>query len=223
MIATPRRRPVGIPLPLQSTRPVPTIHRKSRIERYRSLVNVLLYSLVFASCLLGGYPKGWRLSYRLLEILGFIVVVLGVLGRVWCGMYVWGRKSRELCKAGPYSVCRNPLYIFSFATGMGIAAQCHSIAVMAAFASIFWGYYYLVIKEEEKGLASLFGSEYLDYCKAVPRLVPQLRRYHTPEMILVPFRAFFPVMVKSAWPVLLAAAAELIGVLKANGALSFYQ
>jgi len=189
---------------------------KKKKRKILYTTNVLLYSVVFASCCLFKHPRTWQLTYRLIEILGYIVIVAGTLGRLWFGIYLFGRKSKELCRSGPYSICRNPLYIFSFITGMGVAAQCHNIAVMGVFASIFWGYYYFVIKAEEKGLATLFGNEYGDYCKAVPRIIPRLHQYRTPEMILVPIQAFFRALVKSVGPALLVAAAQLIEIVKEN-------
>jgi protein-S-isoprenylcysteine O-methyltransferase Ste14 len=189
-------------------------HRKSRIERYRFIVNILLYSMVLASCFEFNHREAWNLSYRLMEILGYVLVGMGILGRLWCGMYVFGRKSKKLCKTGPYSVCRNPLYFFSFITGMGVAAQSNSPVVLIAFAAIFWGYYFLVIKSEEKGLAALFGREYEKYLQTVPCIIPRPRRYHSPENMIVSSRAFLPAMAKSIWPVLLVASADLIEMLK---------
>jgi hypothetical protein len=123
---------------------------------------------------------------------------------------------KELCRDGPYSICRNPLYLFSFIAGIGVAAQCHSRVVMIVFASIFCGYYFLVIKAEEKRLAALFGDEYEEYCRAVPRIIPRFRIYRTSETISVPMKDFFPAMVKGLWPIMAAAAAELIQILSAR-------
>jgi protein-S-isoprenylcysteine O-methyltransferase Ste14 len=191
-------------------------HGKSRIERSRHLVNIFLYALIFGSCAIFKHSTTWPLAYRCLEILGYIAIVVGTIGRLWCGQYVFGRKEKELCREGPYSVCRNPLYLFSFISGMGVAAQCHSSVVMIVFASIFCGYYFLVIKSEEKRLAALFGDEYEDYCRTVPRIIPRFGIYRTAETISVPMKVFLPGMVKSLWPIMAAAAAELIQILSAQ-------
>ena len=42
-------------------------------------------------------------------------------GRLWCSVYIAGKKNRELVKVGPYSVCRNPLYFFSLVGAIGAA------------------------------------------------------------------------------------------------------
>jgi protein-S-isoprenylcysteine O-methyltransferase Ste14 len=191
-------------------------HGKSRIERSRQLVNIFLYSLIFGFCAISKHSTIWPLAYRCLEILGYIAVVVGTVGRLWCGQYIFGRKKKELCRDGPYSVCRNPLYLFSFIAGVGVAAQCHSSVVMIVFASLFCGYYFLVIKSEERRLAGLFGDEYDDYCRTVPRVIPRLGIYRTAETISVPMKVFLPAMMKGLWPIMAAEAAELIQILSAQ-------
>jgi protein-S-isoprenylcysteine O-methyltransferase Ste14 len=142
-----------------------TLPRKSAFERYRSPVNVGLYVMPFAVLLVNG-PSS-HLVFRVLECLGYLSVMVGTVGRIWCGIYiagrkskalsvqagirvlgggppdpgreeyVFGRKSRELCTDGPYSICRNPLYLFSFLCGIGVAAQADSLWALAVFGLVF--------------------------------------------------------------------------------------
>ncbi len=215
-----------------------TLPRKSVFERYRSPVNLGLYVMPFAVLLVNG-PSD-RLVFRVLECLGYLAVMVGTVGRIWCGIYiagrkskalsvqagirvlgggppdagreeyVFGRKSRELCTNGPYSICRNPLYLFSFLCGIGVVAQADSLWALAVFGFVFWSYYLLVIQAEEKGLHSLFGEEFVLYCRRVPRLIPNFQTYRSREKVTILVRHYTPSLWKSIWPTLLAVALNMI-------------
>ncbi len=89
-------------------------------------------------------------------------------------VYIVGRKNRELCQAGPYSLTRNPLYFFSFigVLGLGLALQHVLLGVVAA--TCFLIYYEAVIRGEERILKSIHGEAFTDYCTRVPRFWPRL-------------------------------------------------
>jgi len=61
--------------------------------------------------------------------LGAALIFVCVSGRTWCTLYIGGRKNHELVTAGPYSVCRNPLYVFSIIGAIGIGAQLGAVLV----------------------------------------------------------------------------------------------
>ena len=48
-----------------------------------------------------------------LKIVGFILILIGGFGRLWSSLYIEGNKNEKLISGGPYSMMRNPLYIFS--------------------------------------------------------------------------------------------------------------
>lgn len=48
------------------------------------------------------------------EHLGLIAIMICIFGRASCSLYIGGRKKQEIVSNGPYSLCRNPLYVFSF-------------------------------------------------------------------------------------------------------------
>ncbi len=187
---------------------------KFPIERLRKGVNGVLYATVLAFCLFAPPSELFHPAHRWMQLEGLICVLVAILGRLWCGIYVFGRKSKELVTDGPYSLCRNPLYIFSFLGGLGVAAQTGSIAVAVIFSLGFWSCYYQVIRAEEKRLLTLYGSEYELYCDSVPRLLPRLQGYRTCERLDVPVRAFSRLLWKGIWPALAVVAADLILLLR---------
>src|SRR5690606_41597756 len=64
-----------------------------------------------------------------LEWAGLMLMALALLGRCACMLYLGGRKGADLVAEGPYSVCRNPLYVFSILTLVAIGLQTGSLPV----------------------------------------------------------------------------------------------
>src|ERR1700722_14276872 len=54
--------------------------------------------------------------------LGLIGLCIG--GRAWCALYIGGGKTSAVVATGPYSLCRNPLYLFSAIRGVGGRTWC---------------------------------------------------------------------------------------------------
>jgi protein-S-isoprenylcysteine O-methyltransferase Ste14 len=81
--------------------------------------NRILISRLFALCFLLLFffaePKlddtVWE---ALLFFVGLLLVGIATVGRLWCSLYISGRKSAELVMDGPYSICRHPLYFFPY-------------------------------------------------------------------------------------------------------------
>ena len=118
-----------------------------------------------------GFTFGW---HEAIEQFGFLLLIFAALGRIWSLAYIAGRKNHELCQLGPYSLTRNPLYFFSFLGVLGFTLALQS-PLLSCFATTgFLIYYQAVIRSEERRLRSLHGSEFDDYCTAVPRFFPRM-------------------------------------------------
>ena len=126
-----------------------------------------------------------------------------VLGRAWCSLYIGGRKKQEIVTSGPYSLCRNPLYVFSFIGAFGIGAQTGSLTVGATFAVACWIVFRIVASREESFLTSAFGETYRSYVVRTPRFVPNLRLWRD-EAELSVRPAFFRRTVRDGLVFLLA-------------------
>jgi protein-S-isoprenylcysteine O-methyltransferase Ste14 len=188
--------------------------KKSRVERYRRWVVWFLYAMVFASVLFGPSTRETDHCHQFAEILGFLLIGLATIGRAWCGLYVFGRKSKELCRDGPYSICSNPLYLFTFMGAMGVAVGSERVLVVIAFGLIYCTYYWLVIRLEERRLAKLFGKEFEQYCANVRRFIPGFRSYQSRERIEINPHLVFRRVAKGIWFFWLFAALEIIKTLK---------
>src|SRR5262245_34324764 len=62
-------------------------------------------------------------SHELVEWIGIVFIVFCILGRTWSSLYIGGRKIEEFVQSGPYSVMRNPLYLFSCIGAIGVGMQ----------------------------------------------------------------------------------------------------
>lgn len=110
-----------------------------------------------------------------IEAVGLGLILLAIAGRTWCSLYIAGRKKETIVDVGPYSVCRNPLYLFSFIGAAGAGAQFGSFAAALAALVATVVVFTIVVRQEERFLAQKFGEPYLAYKARVPRFIPNLK------------------------------------------------
>lgn len=158
----------------------------SRYQRRRRLAVALLVAILFVALLFVGSAElpGSDL-HEYVEAFGGAAILVAILGRTWCTLYIGGRKSAEIVRGGPYSVTRNPLYVFSTIGAAGIGAMTGSVTIAAVFALITYLAFRSVALVEENYLKRAFGQPYLDYMKEVPRFFPRLRLFRESEMLTV--------------------------------------
>jgi protein-S-isoprenylcysteine O-methyltransferase Ste14 len=125
-----------------------------------------------------------QLGHMLLEsgeILGFFLLAMAALGRLWCLAFIAGAKNEILITEGPYSVVRNPLYICNFlgAVGLGFVAENPPLGVLLG--CMFALAYPSVVRNEEAHLSQAFGATFAAYCAVTPRWIPKWSAYHEPE------------------------------------------
>tara|TARA_B110000116_G_C16692310_1_gene515819 strand:+ start:259 stop:876 length:618 start_codon:yes stop_codon:yes gene_type:complete len=112
-----------------------------------------------------------------LKIVGFILILIGGFGRLWSSLYIEGNKNEKLISGGPYSMMRNPLYIFSLMLLAGYCCAIQSIAVSGVFLALFVVIYMPTIYNEEKILLSRHSDSYKDYYDRTPRFLPKFKLY----------------------------------------------
>jgi protein-S-isoprenylcysteine O-methyltransferase Ste14 len=107
-----------------------------------------------------------------IEAVGLAAIVFAIVGRAWCSLYIGGRKKAEIVSRGPYSISRNPLYIFSFFGAFGIGAQSGSLTLAVLFTLASLAVFYLTVRREEAWLGATFGAAYAAYKARTPRFLP---------------------------------------------------
>lgn len=97
---------------------------------------------------------------------GDVLLLLGLLLRSWAASVI--HKREELATAGPYSLCRHPLYAGStmmtvgFMLLLGDAISAAILLPVVAFTLV------IAITSEEGILAKQFGDAWTEYCQTTP-------------------------------------------------------
>jgi protein-S-isoprenylcysteine O-methyltransferase Ste14 len=103
--------------------------------------------------------------------MGLTPALLGLLFRASAAGTI--QKNESLASRGPYRLTRNPLYFGSFLLSAGFSIMSGSLVsaglLMIPFAVIYDG----VIRKEESHLSELFGAEFQQFRRAVPRFFPR--------------------------------------------------
>jgi protein-S-isoprenylcysteine O-methyltransferase Ste14 len=173
-----------------------------------------LFALAFFFVLLAteGSHEGSIVS-TFIFLSGLILVGVATVGRLWCSLYISGHKNEALITTGPYSVSRNPLYLFSLLgfVGIGLASETLTLAVVLALAMLLG--YPAVIRQEEAVLRARFGAAFEAYCARVPRFLPRLSGYAEPESYVVNPRLFRRTMLDVVWFVWFVGLVEVVEAL----------
>ena len=174
--------------------------RKTRIERLRILVSQIGVALL--GILAVGTESVWKHSELVEQScfgLALVLVTTACLGRIWCLAYIAGRKERELVTDGPYSICRNPLYLFSFLGILGVALATNTVTFPLTVTMGFLALYPFVIGAEERRLTRLHGMRYDIYRQQTPRFIPAFHRYRSARKLEIEASTFHKGLLDTVW------------------------
>src|SRR5688500_12614862 len=108
-------------------------------------------ALIAAAAFIGPRHVG-PVAYYLTGILGFLCVALACLGRIWCSVFIAGRKDATLITTGPYAACRHPLYSLSVLGAVGLGLTTRSPLLLAVTVALILVLVYTAAAREEKFL-----------------------------------------------------------------------
>lgn len=155
-----------------TTAPLFDLQAVQKIRKLAVLASlVLLMGLTLVSQSFTGADSP---MHEIVELVGWAAIMIAVVGRAWCSLYIGGRKKAEIVTRGPYSVSRNPLYVFSFIGAFGVGAQSGGVTIALLFALAAWAVFALTVRREEAWLESAFGAEYVAYRERTPRFLPDV-------------------------------------------------
>jgi protein-S-isoprenylcysteine O-methyltransferase Ste14 len=142
----------------------------------RSILSAVTAAIAFL-LVAGSLSSYQSFLHETIEWIGVGLLVICIVGRTWCSLYLVGRNP-TLVTRGPYSVCRNPLYLFSIVGAVGAGAQAGSIVVALAAGFVAWSILLHFIEKEEWTLLAYFGDDYIRYFARVPRFLPRPSLWH---------------------------------------------
>ncbi|MER2536391.1 MAG: isoprenylcysteine carboxylmethyltransferase family protein [Rhizobiaceae bacterium] len=129
--------------------------------------------------------------HEAIEFAGFGLILAAVAGRLWSILYVGSRKNRQLVTSGPYSLTRNPLYVFSTLGAFGFGLIFGSFLMACLLGLAAYAVLSVTAAREAVYLRSVFGAQYDAYAAATPMFWPNLSGYRDQDLV-----AFSPLVLK---------------------------
>lgn len=167
-------------------------------------------------------PRWGHAVHRYMEAVGIYFVVVCILGRTFCSMYITGHKSDRIIEIGPYSICRNPLYVFSFIGAIGVGLVSGSIVISLLFGFVVWIIHRVVVSKEETFLLKNHGEVYRAYLLRVPRFWPDFSLWDSGDHIVVRPRGVLRTFADASLFLLAIPVMEVLEFLKESGSLPVY-
>lgn len=189
------------------------------VRKHRIVATRLAVAAALPAFLLSGSAREGTVAGSLLFFLGLVLAGLGMVGRIWCAVYISGLKDKSLVTGGPYSVTRNPLYFSSLLGVVGIGMTTETLLFPAAAALLFALFYPAVIGQEEAKLRHLFGEAFESYCRRTPRFFPDFRKLSEPDRLGVDPVILRGKLHSSLWFLVGIGLIRIVGVLHRAGIL----
>lgn len=139
------------------------------------------------------------LVYSQIEHAGIFLIFVAIAGRTWSALHIGGNKKVVLVDTGPYSVVRNPLYLFTLIGAAGIGAQTSSLVVTLACPAIAAAVLMVVVAREEDFLRLKFGAAFDDYTRRVPRFLPRLSGYKDVDQLTIQPKVVYRTFLESSY------------------------
>jgi protein-S-isoprenylcysteine O-methyltransferase Ste14 len=189
-------------------------HQIDQRFRIRLLQAAGLGASVF---LIAGQPIWSGGVHEALEFTGFCLIILCLMGRLWSILYVGSKKNRDLVMDGPYSITRNPLYIFSTIGAVGVGLVYGSIVAAILLGGLVCVALTFTARKEAAFLRDRFESAYEAYAKRTPLFWPQFSLYRDAAEVAFSPHALRRTFLDGLFFVAMFPALELLEMMQANG------
>ncbi len=126
-------------------------------------------ALIAASALVGPVDLPRGVNYAA-NVLGFMLVALACLGRIWCSVFIAGHKDETLVTSGPYAACRHPLYAFSIVGALGLGLTSKSPLLALLVLTLVTALVVYAASCEEQFLADAFPEDFKAYLASTPNM-----------------------------------------------------
>lgn len=191
------------------------VNQRARVALLRVILIATIPLIVFST-------PAWGLESITLEVfenVGILLLIAGVIGRLWAILYSGGRKNREIVQIGPYSICRHPLYLFSTIAVLGLGMMLGSIVLTVLITGTVFAVLSATARREEVHLREKFGPAYGQYAARVPQILPSPFAYISTQEVTVDVRAFHRTIADAISFLMLIPLAEFVEVLRETQAI----
>jgi len=187
--------------------------RKLRINLLRLVFIPIVFIAIFVR-------PSWSLESTIgfiMEFCGYLFLLGGLAIRIWCTFYIGNRKSKEIITEGPYSICRNPLYIGSFLLAIGVGLCFENLLILILIPAIIIPVHIIAARMEETHLESKFGEQYRIYKQNTPRFWPRFSNYRSQATVDVNIHSLRRIIMDTIGVLLLPEIEDLLEILHEHG------
>lgn len=195
-----------------ATASVRPVNQKHRILVIRLVFLAALPLLLFVQPRI---PIG-TFGHEAIEAVGLMLLLVGVLGRLWSILYVGSVKNRDLMRSGPYSMTRNPLYFFSTIGMTGIGLMLGAVFFAVLLGGLTLAILHVTATREAAFLRATFGEAYAAYEREVPFFWPDPRLYKSTDSVTFSSRALRNTLFDALGFLMAIPVVELIDALKTS-------
>ena len=190
------------------------------VQRKRLLI-VQILSVAAVLVLLFSKPVWRDVSWAdgALKYAGVALILACVFGRLWSILFVGGHKNTELVTEGPYSVTRNPLYLFSTIGIFGIGLVFGSVVIALIFGGLSYLIFTVTGQKEGAFLRGHFGDKYRAYEASTPAFWPNIKLFHQPDDVTFSPVALQRTFVDAMYFILMIPVIEGVKYLQVSGYL----
>jgi len=191
------------------------------VQTVRKVVLLVAIAITGALCIFTA--SRWpRNVHETIEWSGLALIFICICGRTWCSLYIGGRKNSEVVALGPYSVSRNPLYVFSIIGAAGAGAQLGAISTAIICGTLTWLVFLLVVLPEERYLLAEHGESYRAYLARVPRFLPRLSQWRNVEVLEVRSSALVTTFLDACFFIAAAPVSEIVEYMQRAGLIHVF-
>lgn len=154
----------------------------SQISSSSDLKDLLENNLKYVS--FGSYNNALIIVAILVGLIGqgVRILVAGFVPKDTSGRNTKEQKANTLNTKGPYSTCRNPLYLGNFLMMLAPVILVGNWIFILCFILAFWLYYERIIYTEEVFLSQKFGKDYEEWAKSTPCFIPSFKNFVKSDM-----------------------------------------
>jgi protein-S-isoprenylcysteine O-methyltransferase Ste14 len=190
----------------------------------RSTPRVRLLALAVVTCILlvavTERPALTGFASGLAGFVGFVLVVIAALGRLWTSLFIAGRKDAALVQVGPYAACRHPLYLLTLLGMFGLGLATRSVVLLLALVGIAAVLHLGAARAEDALLERAHGETARRYREQVPALLPDWSRYAVPAVLEIQPRVVWKAVVDAGSLLLALALIQAAHVLQHAGTIA---